>query len=343
MKALLSFVVFIILSALLAFLGFEYAKNWTTSYSNLEKEVVYEFKPKTSLDKLSKDLAGNKIVSSDVFFKYWVKYFANYSKFQAGKYRFSDKITPLEVVASFVSGSTYNPVVFKFTIPEGFTFKQISKKLASFKLGDFNEIISLKNSKDFITELGLNSNTLEGYVYPATYSFIEMPNAKAVIKKAVSEFLKRLPEDYEQRVQEMGLTLDEAVNFASLIELETSSIEEKPLVSEVIWARLKDKVAIGIDATIIYGIKDYKGNITRKHLKDASNLYNSRIHLGLPPTAIGNPDISSLLAVLNPSSEGFYYYVLDVTKPGNKHHFSKSLSEHNTYVRKLIQHSRKNR
>ena len=244
-------------------------------------------------------------------------------------------------MASFVSGTTFNPVVFESTIPEGFTYKQIAKKLSSFKLGSYQDIASLKNDKDFIQALGLETKTLEGYVYPATYSFIEQPDAKEVIQRAVKEFKKRLPKDYEARAREIGLSLDQAVNFASLIELETSSVEEKPLVSEVIWARLNDKVPIGIDATIIYGIEDYKGNITRRHLEDSSNLYNSRIHVGLPPTAIGNPDLTSMLAVLTPSSEGYYYYVLDVTKPGSKHHFSKTLREHNTYVRKLVEHSRK--
>ncbi len=341
MKAFFFAILALGFTALFAFFSFDYVKDWSIKPSFVGEGLVYEFKPGTSLSKLSEDLSHNNVVSSKLLFKYWVKYLADYSKFQAGKYRFTDKVSPLEVVASFVSGSTFNPVVFEFTIPEGFTYEQIARKLNSFNLGFYEDIAALKNDKDFIQSLGLETETLEGYVYPATYSFIEQPDAKQVIQKAVREFKKRLPEDYESRVKEMGLSLDEAVNFASLIELETSSVEEKPLVSEVIWARLKDKVPIGIDATIIYGIKDYKGNITRRHLEDSSNLYNSRIHTGLPPTAIGNPDLTSMLAVLTPSSEGYYYYVLDVTKPGNKHHFSKTLREHNTYVRKLVEHSRK--
>ena len=99
---------------------------------------------------------------------------------------------------------------------------------------------------------------------------------------------------------------------------------------------------MAIDATIIYGIKDYSGNLTRRHLRDAGNPYNTRMHSGLPPTPIGSPSIKSLLAVLNPSNKGYYYYVVDVKK-GNKHHFSTTLKEHNRYVRELVRHSKRKR
>ena len=184
-------------TALFALFCFDYVKDWSIKPSFVGDGFVYELKPGTGLDSLSEDLSQNNVVSSKLLFKYWVKYLADYSKFQAGKYRFSDKISPLEVVASFVSGSTYNPVVLEFTIPEGFTYEQIARKLSSFKLGNFEDLSKLKNDKNFIKELGLKSETLEGYVYPATYSFIEKPDAKKVIRRAVEEFKKRLPEDYE--------------------------------------------------------------------------------------------------------------------------------------------------
>ena len=149
-------------------------------------------------------------------------------------------------------------------------------------------------------------------------------------------FWEQLPTGYESAVREKGLSLNQAVTFASLIELETPQPLEKPLISEVIWRRLGAKMPLGIDAAIIYGISDYRGNISAKHLKDASNPYNTRMHVGLPPTPIGSPARESLLAVLFPSAEGNYYFVVDSQQPG-RHVFSKNFAEHSKKVKSLVQ------
>ncbi len=336
MKAFIYLLIFIISFSALAWYAHHGFQDWSNQRHSIEQEFIYDLKRGTKLSELSASLKAGNVISSDWLFQTWVKFFADYGKFQAGKYKFIGALSPREVIADFTTGKTYNPVVFELTIPEGYTFKQVAQKLSS--IANYQEIIALKDDKGFLESLKIPR--LEGYIYPATYSFTEMPDAKKVISVAVSEFWKRLPNDYEERVKALGLSLDQAVIFASLIELETPNLEEKPLVSEVIWRRLKDNTTLGIDATIIYGIEDYQGNLTRKHLDDATNPYNTRIHIGLPPTAIGSPDTSSLLAVLNPSNEGYYYYVLD-PQLGNLHHFSKTIAEHNNYVRALIMHSKR--
>jgi UPF0755 protein len=202
--------------------------------------------------------------------------------------------------------------------------------------------LALSQDPKLLDELRIPSTSLEGYLYPATYPFTKIPDAQEVITRAVKTFWDRLPANYEEMVKEKGLDLNQAVIFASLIELETANDAERSFVSEVIWNRYNDKAALGIDAAIIYGIKDYDGDIRSRDLRDRSNLYNLRIHPGLPPTAIGSPSKESLLAVLSPSNKGYYYYVVDVDKE-NQHHFSKSLSEHNRYVRKLVKVRRKQR
>ena len=131
-----------------------------------------------------------------------------------------------------------------------------------------------------------------------------------------------------------GLALHQAVTFASLIEAETLHDDERSKVSEVIWRRLKDNAPLGIDAALIYGIPDYAGDLKTAHLNDAKNRYNTRIHRGLPPSPIGNPSAKSMAAVLTPSDQGYYYYVLI---PGSdRHHFSRTLKEHNEHVRNLV-------
>ena len=113
-----------------------------------------------------------------------------------------------------------------------------------------------------------------------------------------------------------------------------------PMVSEVIWNRLKRGETLGIDAAVIYGIQNYDGNIRVKHLKDKKNLYNTRVHRGLPPTPIASPSVAALKSVLTPTHEGYYYFVVDTENP-RRHIFTKTLKEHNKLVKKLVEKTSK--
>ncbi|RME58186.1 MAG: endolytic transglycosylase MltG [Candidatus Dadabacteria bacterium] len=153
----------------------------------------------------------------------------------------------------------------------------------------------------------------------------------------VHTFWKKIPKDYKERAEKVGLTLHKAVIVASLIELETPLNDEKPLVAEVILNRLRKGVPLAIDASIIYGLgDDFKGDLKWRHLRDKRNPYNTRVYKGLPPGPICSPSLSSLLAAVSPSNKGYLYYVLDPEK--GRHHFSKTLKEHNKYVRKLLKY-----
>jgi UPF0755 protein len=140
----------------------------------------------------------------------------------------------------------------------------------------------------------------------------------------------------------VGLTLAQAVTFASLVETETKVSSEKPLISEVIWRRIKSGEPLGIDAALIYGIPDYAGDIKRSHLRDRKNPYNTRFIKGLPPTPIGSPSISALTAVLEPAAAGNRFFVA-MTDGSGRHHFSATLEEHTRWVRELVKATREPR
>ena len=332
-------IAFLVLVA--AYLYFK-LQTWSGASIELKEPEIVEFPRGTSLKVLSGTLAQQKLVSHPQLFELWVKYFSDYSRFQAGRYRFESEVSPRQIAELLMSGETYNPVVLEFTIPEGFTLRAIVDRLVGLGVGTREEFDTLLADERFRKELGVNASSLEGYLYPATYSFIEFPTPNDAISKPVETFWKRLPDNYQQQVEKMGITLQDAVTIASLIELETPHPEEMANVSEVIWRRLKANMALAIDAALIYGIEDYRGNISREHLKDSKNPYNTRIHPGLPPTPIGSPSRAALEAVLEPSDEGYYYYVLDLSR-GSRHRFSKTLKEHNTYVRELVREQRRRR
>ncbi len=344
LRAIKFLIACVVLAAVIAvavvYWGKQRLSEWSHTVVVPDEVAVIDFPRGTKLAELAELLEASNVVDEPLYFRAWVRFFSSYQKFQAGMYRFEGPVSPQEIARKMIEGDIYIPVVLQFTIPEGFTQKQVIERLVELKVGSIEDFEKLVNDKAFLTEVGIDASSLEGFLYPATYQFSEFPGPREALTSAVTTFWSKLPQGYENSVRDLGLSLVEAVTFASLIELETRLDEERPLVSEVIWTRLKRGMPLGIDAAIIYGIKDYTGDLKFRHLKDSSNPYNTRIHAGLPPTPIGSPSLASLQAVLTPSSQGNLYYVLD-PEDGSRHIFSKTLREHNRHVRKLVRHRRK--
>jgi UPF0755 protein len=315
-----------------------YLNHWYHKPLTHTVPIVFKFERNTSLRALSEQLELAGVTDSATKFQYSIRAQRNYQKFQAGLYRFEGSVSPRDIVRKVTTGEIYEPVVAQLAIQEGATIRQVADKIQREAIGSRDEFIRLAMDPKTARTLGIPSKTVEGFLYPATYQFTEKPTLYEFLEKCVETFYKNLPQSYEARAKEKKLTLLQAVTFASLIELETAGPEERRLVSEVIWRRLNDNAPLGIDAAVIYGIKDYRGDIGWKHLRDNKNLYNTRIHRGLPPTPVGSPSKEALMAVLNPTNEGYYYYVVDVTTPGppHKHKFSKTLQEHQKYVKLLV-------
>ena len=301
---------------------------------SVKADEVYEFSSGTSLKTLSLDLEQKGLISSSFWFSLWVKLYSDYSRYQAGTYKFENPSFK-SIDESLKSGKTYNPILVTVTIPEGFTVKKTILRLEALGLGTREELEKLVKDRNFLKSKGIQGPSLEGYLYPSTYIYRSRPTGKEVITQMIDTFWSKLPSDYESRVLKKGLSLYQAIIFASLIEQETFGVEEMNKVSEVIWNRLNKKEPLGIDSSVIYGIEKYDGNIKAKDLKNKKNPYNTRVHRGLPPTAIGSPSLDALLSVLTPTNEGYFFFVQD-TKDPTKHIFTSTLQEHNKHVKKLV-------
>jgi UPF0755 protein len=336
MKRLLKLIVWLGAALILGgFLGLQYLDSWSTTKITIPGEVLVELRPGTPLKRLARQLETKELITSHFAFWLWTRLKGDFQKFQAGTYQINGDLAPQDIRTKMIQGDVYIPLILQVTIPEGFTLKMLNMRLATKNVDKLANLTTLVTSKAFIRSFGISANSLEGFTYPATYSFDKMPSGEDFYRKAVKTFFDKLPDQYEDQVKNRGLTLTQAVTFASLIELETMQEEEKPMIAEVIWSRLKKGEPLGIDAAIIYGIPDYDGDIRWKDLKDAKNLYNTRLHRGLPPSPIGAVSISSLEAVLNPTNLGYYYYMLD-SADQTRHVFSKTLSEHNALVKKFL-------
>jgi UPF0755 protein len=154
----------------------------------------------------------------------------------------------------------------------------------------------------------------------------------------VRQFKKVFNPDLASRASQLGISQRETVILASIIEKETSLYEEKPIISAVLHNRLKKRIPLQSDPTVIYGIKNFDGNLTKEDLLRPSP-YNTYLVNGLPPTPICNPGKDSILAALYPAPVPYLYFV---SKNDGSHYFSADFEEHNQAVWRYQKYPRKN-
>jgi len=151
-----------------------------------------------------------------------------------------------------------------------------------------------------------------------------------IITKMLQRFGSVFTSDWRNRCRELGFSIHAAVTLASIIEKETGAPAERPVISSVFHNRLRKKMRLESDPTVIYRVQNFNGNLTRKHLS-ARDPYNTYWIRGLPPGPIANPGFESLKAALYPAETPYLYFV---SKNDKTHHFSANIREHNRAVRK---------
>lgn len=248
-------------------------------------------------------------------------------KIHPGEYELDATMAPLEILAKLCAGRVVQHPV---TIPEGYTMAQIADVLAQQRITDRAEFLRLVKDKAFITSLGITADTLEGYLYPDTYKFPRPMPAKDVVRAMVDQLDHVLTDELRARAHDLHLTVHEVLTLASVIEKETGVDEERPQISSVFHNRLKRKIPLQSDPTVIYGLTAFDGNLHKKDLSHPSP-YNTYRWTGLPPGPIASPGIQSIRAALYPVPSSYLYFV---SRNDGTHQFSATLIEHNRAVEK---------
>ena len=245
-------------------------------------------------------------------------------KVSPGEYELKSSFDYRALIQNMRSGSA-STVTIMVTIPEGFTMRQIFQRLEEYNVCSYDELMdaaaNYKFNYDFLdgVEEG-NPDRLEGFLFPDTYEFYVGMQASSAINKLLETFHYRFTADMLKRIDELGMSIRDIVNVASLIEKEAANDTERGLISSVIYNRLNADMVLGIDAAVLYSYPDHEGAPTAEMLA-ASDPYNTRINAGLPPTPISNPGVASITAALYPESTGYYYYALD-TEAGEHRYFT---------------------
>lgn len=245
----------------------------------------------------------------------------------AGEFSLATGQSPLAVLEGL---ATARPLLHPVTIPEGLRAEEIAEIFAAGGWCDPRSFTSLVVDPGFITRLGYTDlQSLEGYLYPDTYLFTrDFRGAEKIITLMVERFgvvWRQLNEDLPEPADR-----EKTVILASIVEKEAATAAERPIIAGVFHNRLRLGMRLQADPTVVYGLEDFTGPITKAQLRTPTP-YNTYLLAGLPAGPISNPGRDALAAVLQPAETESLYFV---AKNDGTHHFSATLAEHNRAVQK---------
>ena len=291
------------------------------------QEKIFIIKPGQSLKQIAAKLEQKSIIANSTYFILFTKFKKADKNLQAGEYLLSASQSPEKILKTLKKGKVK---LYKVTIPEGFNINETALIMEKKNLCKKIEFTDLCKDQSFINILGIKAATLEGYLFPDTYFFPKKVSCKKIITTMVEHFKQTFTDSWKLKAKTMGFSVHEIVILASIIEKETGDATERPIIASVFHNRLKKKMRLESDPTVIYGIKDFDGNIKRKHLTTLTP-YNTYKIKGLPVGPIANPGAHSLQAALNPEKTSFLFFV---SKKDTTHKFSRTFKEHNKAVTK---------
>ena len=255
-------------------------------------------------------------------------------RLMVGEYELSAGWSTRTILDRLISGRV---VTYEVVLPEGIRASEVALRLEAAGLADAEEFLAVTRDAEFTRSLGIEADGLEGFLYPETYRLPRKLAAQEIAKIFVAQF-DQIWNEIDPNIRDQSMSRLEIVTLASIVEKETAAPEERPLIAAVFHNRLRLGMRLETDPTVIYGIPDFDGNITRSHLRDRSNTYNTYKIRGLPPGPIANPGVDALLAVLQPAESDFLYFV---SRNDGTHHFSKTYREHTNAVRRYQLRRRK--
>jgi UPF0755 protein len=245
---------------------------------------------------------------------------------KAGEYELSAAMPPTAILEKFVAGKT---LLRRITLREGEGMAVLGPALLQEGIiTSVAEFEAALRDPELLREFGITGANFEGYLFPETYQFSRNTPPKKIIRAMYEQFQSRWPAEWEKRLEQLALTKHQVVTLASIIEKESGNTSEQPLIASVFHNRLERKMRLQADPTVIYGIPNFSGNITKDHLTTPTP-YNTYVIPGLPPGPIGNPGSSALKAALYPAVTDFLYFVAN---GAGSHVFSETLDAHNSSV-----------
>lgn len=286
--------------------------------------IVFEVKPGVTFHGVANELQRQGIIKDVTKFRIYARILGQTTRIRAGEYSLNRGMTPREVLRALTDGKS---IGYAVTIPEGFNIFEIADMLNERFPGKGTEFFSLVTNPEFVESvIGERYSSLEGYLYPDTYSITKFTKMETLIRTMVSKFKVA----YEEAIDGAPIKMSrhEHVTLASVIEKETGAAEERPRISSVFHNRLVKKMRLSSDPTIIYGMwiesRVRPFNIRRQDILRPTP-YNTYAVKGIPYGPIANPSKEALRAAVDPEKTEFLFFV---SRNDGTHYFSKTDKEH---------------
>ena len=266
------------------------------------------------LDYVAKSLKSAGIIRYKALFKFYCQFSHAATHIDPGTYELNTNYDYRALVKKMQVGSGAM-VTTKVTIPEGYTMEQIFRKLEEENVCSYPDLMeaaaNYKYNYSFLDEEAIgDASRLEGFLFPDTYEFYQGMQASSAINKFLVNFHNRLTQETIDLAQNRGLTLQQAITVASMIEKEAANDEERAIIASVIYNRMRRDMPLQIDSTIMYVLDEHGDVLTEEETKIDSP-YNTYQNTGLPPTPIANPGSKSIAAAVKPADTNYLYYALD--------------------------------
>ncbi|HEX5707305.1 MAG TPA: endolytic transglycosylase MltG [Pyrinomonadaceae bacterium] len=325
---LLLFVILLLVSAGVVVWTF---REMRVPVAHARAEEYIEIPRGSSPDQITQILTSAGVIRRPLLFKIYLRVSGSASRLKAGEYRFVSPISPLSVLAKLEAGEQR---LKRFTVVEGWTRWDIAERMAQvpeFKFQNTSEALSLLDDTSLIRDIDPEAQNLEGYLYPDTYNFPPDTTPREFVALMVKRFRQVWDGRMAERARMLNKSAREVLTVASLIETEAKLKEERPVISSVIYNRLRIGMALGVDSTVIYASKlagkwRDDGKVYQSDL-DRVSPYNTRRVRGLPPGPIASPGESSIDAALNPATTDYLYYVREPARDDGAHNFYSSEAE----------------
>lgn len=289
-------IVFVLIIGIGGLLGYNYVKSALKPLDpDATKTIAVEVPIGSGLSSISTLLEEKGVIKDARVFKYYAK-FKNESQFQAGNYDLTQAMTFDELIESLKTGKVYRKPVFTMTIPEGLTLEQIGQiieKKTPYTQQEFMDLVTsdtfvqqmMANYPELVTEAVLAENIrydLEGYLYPATYSYYEeKPSLEAIVEEMVAA-MNNVVKNYNDILAEKQMSVHQLLTFASLLEEEATAQTDRETIASVFYNRMNTDMPLQTDPTVLYALGDHKDRVLYEDL-EVDNAYNTYKNKGLPP------------------------------------------------------------
>jgi len=318
-----------ILFALVCFIAAACAWGDVYGFGGQDEPVTVEIPEGAGSADVAKLLEEKGVIRYSIVWRIHEKLGSSHDMIQLGEHVLTSSMSYNEIYNQLCQVVTYDEGI-KVLIPEGSEIRQIIDILEEKKLIDREIFIRELNGNfdyPFMKYIKRTENRLEGYLFPATYTFMANMTERQIIEAMLSKFNDEFTQEMYERATKLNLTPDEVVILASIIEREAQGDKDRDLVSSVFWNRIKssDMKYLQSCATVQYILKERKAVLSYADIEIKSS-YNTYIIPGLPIGPIASPGKASLKAALYPATSDYYYFV--VGKSG-EHIFSRTLAEHN--------------